>query len=311
MNLFSKTATLTLAVVCLQAGLASQLAHSSQQTSHIPEAKTPEEHEAYVSFYNEADSGKKLELANILLARFPGTEFKPNVFLLMVQSLQGAKQYEKVINWAERFLNDFPDHGSKGFVLQALMNANQQVGNFPRTIEYAERLLLLEPQNLTAIYTIPFILSERAVSSEPEGRQRELARATELAGRGLSLKKPSSLAEGQWTEYRGALHSALGLIHLNNKNYVEAQSEYLQAISAEAKDAILYFRAGLAYSFDRKYDEALDLLAKSVFLKGITESQARTELERVYRIKHGVTVTGPELQAAIQKTIDEAAASLK
>ena len=76
-------------------------------------------------------------------------------------------------------------------------------------------------------------------------------------------------------------------------------------------DPILYFRSGLAYSFDKKYDEGIDLLSKSVFLKGVTETQARTELERLYRIKNGVTTTGPELQAALQKLVDDAGTKLK
>ena len=103
----------------------------------------------------------------------------------------------------------------------------------------------------------------------------------------------------------------MGLIHLNNKKYPEAQAEYGKAAAVVRNDPILYFRLGLAYSFDKKYEEAIDALSKSVYLKGITEVQAKTELERVYRIKNSVTSTGPELQAAIQKLVDEAGTKLK
>ena len=84
-----------------------------------------------------------------------------------------------------------------------------------------------------------------------------------------------------------------------------------KAIAVTKNDAILYFRTGLAFSFDKKYEEAIDALSKSVYLKGITETQARAELERVYRIKNGITTSGPELQPAIEKIVEEAGAKLK
>lgn len=295
--------------------LGGQTQQAAQSESAVagagPQAKTPEEHEAYVAFYQETDSSKKLEMGSAFLNRFATSEFKPNVFLLLVQSLLNAKEYSKVVEWGERFLNDFPEHGSKRFVFQAVMTANQELNQLPQAVEYAERLLQVDPANLSAIYTIPFILSERAVATSEDGRKQELARAADIAGQGLAMAKPSHVTDEQWTQYQAALHSSLGLIHLNSKEYAKAQAEYAKATSIIKNDPILYFRAGLAYSFDRKYDEAIDLLAKSVYLKGITEIQAKTELERVYRIKNGVTATGPELQAALQKLVEEAATRLK
>jgi tetratricopeptide (TPR) repeat protein len=297
--------------VLLAALLSAPLVQGAEQSSAGPQAKTKEEHDAYVEFYQEGNPEKKLALGNAFIYKYATSEFKPNVFLLIVQSQQNAKDSKKVVEWGERFLNDFPNHGSRPFVLQALMTGYQDLNDFPHTVEYAEKLLQADPANLTAVYTIPFILSERAVATEEEGRKRELARAVEIAQKGLAMAKPATLTEEQWAEFQATLHSSLGLIHLNNKDYAQSQIEYGKAIAVINTDPILFFRAGLSYSFDKKYDPAIDLLSKSVYLKGITEIQARTELERVYRIKHGVTTIGPELQAALEELIKTAGSKLK
>jgi tetratricopeptide (TPR) repeat protein len=300
----------------LRCGFVAGIQVATSQTPAVhavaqPQAKTNEEQEAYVTFFQEKGPERKSELGNKFLAEFATSEFKPNVLLLMIQSLQSSGDPKTILELGERFLNDFPQHSSRSFALQALMAASQQTNDLARTVDYGEKLLQSDPNNLTALYTIPFILSERSISNDEAGRKRELARATEVARKGLTITKPAELSEDQWIQYQGALHASLGLIHLNNKEYAEAQTEYGKAIAVTKNDAILYFRTGLAFSFDKKYEEAIDALSKSVYLKGITETQARAELERVYRIKNGITTSGPELQPAIEKIVEEAGAKLK
>jgi tetratricopeptide (TPR) repeat protein len=304
--------TLCLGWSLVTAGQPQQTAQSTGgQSTAQPQAKTKEEHEAYVTFYQEKEPQKKVELGNKFLVDYATSEFKPNVILLMIQSQQASGSSKGIIDLGGKFLNEFPQHSSRPFVLQALMVASQGTNDLARTVDYGEKLLQVDPNNLTALYTIPFILSERSISSDEAGRKKELARAAEVAQQGLSMAKPAQLTDDQWIQYQAVLHSSLGLIHLNNKEYAEAQSEYAKATSVIKNDPILYFRSGLAFSFDKKYDEAIDALSKSVYLKGITETQAKTELERVYRIKNGITTSGPELQAAIQKVVDEAGTKLK
>src|SRR3989442_15684965 len=98
----------------------------------------------------------------------------------------------------EKFLNDFPQHPSRPFVLQALMTASQATDDLAKTVDYGEKLLQADPNNLTALYTIPFILSERSISSDEAGRKKELAKAAEVAQQGLSMAKPAQLNDDQW-----------------------------------------------------------------------------------------------------------------
>src|SRR5213594_1323958 len=133
---------------------------SSTQAVTQPQAKTKEEHEAYVTFYQEKQPQKKVDLGRKFLADYAASEFKPNVILLMIQSLQAAADSKAIVELGERFLNDFPQHSSRPFVLQALMAASQAANDLARTVDYGEKLLQADPNNLTALYTIPFILSE-------------------------------------------------------------------------------------------------------------------------------------------------------
>jgi hypothetical protein len=57
--------------------------------------------------------------------------------------------------------------------------------------------------------------------------------------------------------------------------------------------------------FPEMRDKAIDSLAKSVYLKGVTEASARTELERLYKSKNNNTLDG------IDKLIAQAGESLK
>ena len=58
-------------------------------------------------------------------------------------------------------------------------------------------------------------------------------------------------------------------------------------------------------NFPELRDKAIDSLAKSVYLKGVTEQQARTELERLYKSKNNNNLDG------IDALIAQAGASLK
>src|SRR5438552_2679536 len=208
-------------------------------------------------FYQEKGWKKKIDLGNKFLADFATSELKANVILLMIQSANGTRDSRMTVDLGEKFLKDFPQHSSKPFVLQALMTGSQNLNNFVKTVEYGEKLLQADRNNLSAFYTIPFILSERSISADEDGRKRELSRAAEIALLGLNMARPAQLDEDRWRQYQAALHSSLGLIHLSNKEYPQAQAEYGKATTVVKDDPILYFRAGLAYSFDKKYDEAI------------------------------------------------------
>lgn len=123
--------------------------------------------------------------------------------------------------------------------------------------------------------------------------------------------------------------ASIGLIYLNKKEYDKAVENYEKSTNLVRNNSIDYYRLGVAYSFqaralakelndmvaslqgqanpdaaaaeaakqkEKKFgevrDKAIDALAKSVYLKGLTEQQARTELERLYKSKNSNSLDG-------------------
>ena len=242
-----------------------------------------EERQAYLFFCRLVNSRQKEEMGIEFLRRFPGSEVRNIVFLNTLQVLRENCNHRFVLVWGERFfeygLNDY----AKVFVLESLMIASQVLGEVEKAVCYAQQLLQVDPKNLGALLTVSFLLAEHELTVND---YRIKAQAIDSARNGLTMVRPKYLSEEQWQKYRANLHASLGLIHFQSGQYPQSQAEYLKAIKLYQCDPVLYFRAGLAYSYDQKYEEAIDLLSRSVFLKGITKKPAEMELERVYRIKN-------------------------
>jgi tetratricopeptide (TPR) repeat protein len=153
--------------------------------------------------------------------------------------------------------------------------------------------------------------------------------------------KPAQVTDQQWTDEKNrslaSVYASIGLIHLNKKEYDKATEQYEKSTALAWNSPIDFYRLGIAYAFQAralgkdmndiiaaqstnpdaaaqveakknefvaKRDKAIDALTKSVALKGVTESQARSELEKLWKSKND-NLDG--LDAAIQK----AAESLK
>ena len=128
---------------------------------------------------------------------------------------------------------------------------------------------------------------------------------------------------------QASVRASIGLVHLNKKEYDKAAEEYEKSTSLVRNNPIDFYRLGVAYAvqaralakelndmvaslqgqanpdaaaaeaakakekkFAEMRDKAIDALAKSVFLKGFTEQQARAELERLYKTKNNNSLDG-------------------
>jgi hypothetical protein len=98
------------------------------------------------------------------------------------------------------------------------------------------------------------------------------------------------------------------LVAAMNQAQTELQNAQDAAVKDEKEKKLLELKAKSQDSekrFPEMRDKAIDSLAKSVYLKGVTEAQARTELERLYKSKNNNTLDG------IDKLIAQAGESLK
>jgi hypothetical protein len=171
------------------------------------------------------------------------------------------------------------------YYYQNIMNAYQQLNDGAKVVEYGEKALGQNPEDLFTLITVSTVMAERP-PADAKALDSHLKRAEELSKKALAKVNAMQADPAQKAGILNSAHQTMGLIYLHQKKYGDSQKEYTAAVAVKKDDAISYLRLGIAYAQDQKVDEALDALAKSVFLKGVTESQAREALTNVYQVKN-------------------------
>jgi tetratricopeptide (TPR) repeat protein len=171
---------------------------------------------------------------------------------------------------------------------QTVIQVAQQVNDAAKMMEYGEKALGFRPDDLNTLMILSNVMAERPPATDAE-KTKHMQRAEELANLALqqfpkftASPEAARLTPEQKNELNGQLHYTLGLIFLHQKRYGPSQTEFLTAIKSNSKDPVVYYRLGIAYVQDTKVDQAIDALAKSVFLKGVSEASARDVLKQLY-----------------------------
>jgi tetratricopeptide (TPR) repeat protein len=171
------------------------------------------------------------------------------------------------------------------YYYQNIMNNYQQLNDAPKIIEWGEKALGQDPEDLFTLLTVSSVLAERPPADE-KALDVQMKRAEELAKKAVQKVNALPADPAQKAGILNSVHQTLGLTYIRMKKYGDAQKEYQLAIAAKKDDPISYMRLGIAYAQDQKVDPALDALAKSVYLKGLTEAEARQLLTEVYQAKN-------------------------
>jgi tetratricopeptide (TPR) repeat protein len=178
------------------------------------------------------------------------------------------------------------------YYYQSIMTAYQQLNDAAKTVEWAEKAHGQDPDDLLTLLTLSGVLAERPPSDEKQ-KDEQMKRVLDLGKKAeakvaqvVSSPAGAQMSADQKAGLVSTVHQTLGLANLNLKKYSDAEKEYLAAIAAKKDDSVSYFRLGIAYVQNRRPDQAMDALAKSVFLKGIAEAQARDILKQLYEAKN-------------------------
>jgi tetratricopeptide (TPR) repeat protein len=197
---------------------------------------------------------------------------------------------------------------------QTLMTCSQQLNDAEKTIEWGQKALAQSPEDLVSLLTVSGVMAERPPAGsvagapsftggasqtppagDPKLLEAHMKKTEEIGKKALErltafLAGPgAALSPDQKGMYVSNAHQTLGLVYLHLKKYSDSQKEYLAAIAAKKDDPISHYRLGVAYAQDRKNDQAMESLAKSVFLKGVSEPEARKTLTLLYEAKNKST----------------------
>jgi hypothetical protein len=182
---------------------------------------------------------------------------------------------------------------------QSVIQLAQQMNDAAKMMEYGEKALGFKPDDLNTLMMLSNVMAERPPANEAE-KTKHMARAEALAKLAMtelpkftSSPEAARLTAEQKSELTAQMHYTLGLIYLHQKKYGPSQAEFLTSIKNNAKDPIAYYRLGIAYVQDTKTDQAMEALAKSAFLKGVSEAGARDILKQLY-VQKNKSETGLE-----------------
>src|SRR5262249_49383713 len=153
------------------------------------------------------------------------------------------------------------------YYAQRLMKAAQQAGDDAKAVRFGEKAYAAHPDDLNTLTTLALSIPDAAKAEEMA--KKAVAQVTGMVSGPASAAMPAA----QKAELLSSVHSTLGRVYLNQKRYPESQKSYLAAVAAKADDPSLYLLLGVAYARQSppKYTEAMDALAKAVYLKGSTE----------------------------------------
>ena len=130
----------------------------------------------------------------------------------------------------EAYLTAYPQSAVKGSVLEQLMLAYSTFDP-PKTLDAADRLLQVDPNNLRALtFETYFRLTGADSITDPSAKQAALDKAADYAQKGLAATKPADMADKDFTtlmtQAKPVFYRAIATAALNKKDGATAVTNF-------------------------------------------------------------------------------------
>jgi len=156
------------------------------------------------------------------------------------------------------FVAKFPNSTLMPYVLQLYVQSYNELKNYPKTIEYADKLVALGDKadagtKLQALYTRSLAFNYAFSDKAPDADQLNKARAAALEGLKIlsSIPKPANLTDEQFGEQKKGptvlFNYTAGSASFMLKDFPNAIKYFKAALAVNPNDAITNYRLGLAY----------------------------------------------------------------
>jgi hypothetical protein len=137
----------------------------------------------------------------------------------------------------EAFLTKYPNSVVKEEMLEQLMAAYQAQNNLDKTVDAAQRLLQLDPNNLRALAITVYIKKAQAAQkSTPADQQPLLDEAAANAQKGLAAPKPANMSDADFQKLKAAtapiFYSAIAMDDQLKKDYPGAEDNFKKELAA-------------------------------------------------------------------------------
>jgi len=169
----------------------------------------------------------------------PKKEIKdPAEYNAYTNALNAADPQAKIQGF-DAFIRSFPNSAYKEEALEFQMNAYQQTGNIPKTLEAAKSILQVNPNNVRALALLAYIA--RASAEAGQNAQQNIADARTYGEQGLKALNSMLCPEGASpadvqklkTQTAIIFNGAVGFSAIQNKNYADAAKYMAAAVEAE------------------------------------------------------------------------------
>lgn len=243
---------------------AGQSAPASPPRRALPQAKTAEEHQAYLAAVARPNPGEEEAAAKAFEAKFPASELRAPLY-------------------------------------QDLMTKYQNANNADKTIEMGRKVIQLDPDNTVVLVMTANVLAERTRETDLDRDERYkeamkyAQRGLDTVNAGLSIQAgtPPEKAEELKALVRSMALAAMGTVELNRRNDAAAEQHLRQAVQLNTvqPDAVTYLRLAIALDHQQKYAEALQAANKALELspQGPMGDLARQERDRLTKLTAAAT----------------------
>jgi tetratricopeptide (TPR) repeat protein len=194
------------------------------------------------------------------------TAAKKETYWMLILSYAQIPNWPKALELAENLPTLAPgfDAAQKNQVLLIGMNAAMESKNNLKIIEWSERVLAANPNQIDALRTLSFLWST-SLPADDDAKQAQMTKVLEIDKRALAQPKPAGVADATWTLIRVQLHRTSCLMLLNQKKNAEAIAECQEALKLNKKDGDSHYLIGLAMISDlndklKKYTASVDTL---------------------------------------------------
>jgi tetratricopeptide (TPR) repeat protein len=202
------------------------------------------------------------------------------------------KNLQQRIQLLDDFMSKYPGSTLLPYVYQAYYTTYNELKSYPRTIEYADRLLTFGDKldvatRFQALYLRTLAFNFSFNDKDPNARE-QATKAREAALQGLKvlgeLKKPEGVTDEQFAQNKkgpeALFNYTAGFASLNLKEYSAATDSFKAALAINPNDPVTFFRLGVTYlQMDPpQHMDGFWALARSVGLKGPGEPQVRAYL---------------------------------
>jgi tetratricopeptide (TPR) repeat protein len=172
-----------------------------------------------------------------------------------VNALQQTDDNAKAVA-LEGYLQQYPNSVVKVDSLELLMATYQKLGNLPKVLDAANRLLSVDPTNLRALALMAYL--KRSQAEQPGGgatAQQSLADAAQFGQRGLqavqTAAKPDNLKPEDFDSLKAQtsaiFNGAIGIAALQKKDYPAAQQALQASVNVNPANLNDVYPLALAY----------------------------------------------------------------